>query len=115
MPNPLLLEVWEKFVEWCNNVVPDDKVGCLVGWNGKGSDTKWLLVFSEKLHPTTCEMPTQFKYFMDPMSIIKKYSGCKLHTKHSGISRVSLASVYCYITGEHTLDAHDSLFDAQTQ
>jgi hypothetical protein len=35
-----IVEVWEKFVEWCNNVVPDDKVGCLVEWNGKGSDTK---------------------------------------------------------------------------
>jgi hypothetical protein len=46
---------------------------------------KWLWVVSEELHPTTCKMPTQLKYFMDPMSIIKKYSGCKLHLKHSGI------------------------------
>jgi hypothetical protein len=111
-----IVEVWKKFVEWCNNVVPDDKVGCLVAWNGKGSDMKWLWVVSEELHPTTCKMPTQLKYFMDPMSIIKKYSGCKLHTKHSGISGMSLASVYCHVTGEHTLDgAHDSLFDAQAQ
>jgi hypothetical protein len=29
---------------------------------------------------------------------------------------MSLASVYCYVTGEHTLDgAHDSLFEAQAQ
>jgi hypothetical protein len=29
---------------------------------------------------------------------------------------VWLASVYCYVTGEHSLDgAHDSLFDAQAQ
>jgi hypothetical protein len=25
-----IVEVWEKFVEWCNNVVLDDRVGCLV-------------------------------------------------------------------------------------
>jgi hypothetical protein len=46
---------------------------------------KWLWVVSEELHPTTCKMPTQLKYFIDPMSIIQ-YSGCKLHAKHSGIS-----------------------------
>jgi hypothetical protein len=54
-----IVEVWKKFVEWCNNVVPDDKVGCLVAWNGKGSsDMKWIWVVSEELHPTTCKMPT---------------------------------------------------------
>jgi hypothetical protein len=36
--------------------------------------------------------------------------------KHSGISGVSLESVYCFVTGEQGLDgAHDSLFDAQAQ
>jgi hypothetical protein len=91
-----IVEVWEKFVEWYNNAAPDDKVGCLVVWNGKGSDMKWLWVVSEELHPTTCNMPTQLKYFMDPMSIIKKHSSCKFHMKHSGISGVSLACVYCF-------------------
>jgi hypothetical protein len=53
---------------------------------------------------------------MDPMSIIKKYSGCNLRMKHSGISCVSLESVYCFVTGEQGLDgAHDSSFHAQVQ
>jgi hypothetical protein len=78
---------------------------------------KWLWAVSKETHPTTCKMPARLEYFMDPMSVIKKYSGCKLHMKHSGISGVSLESVYCFVTGEQGLDgAHDSsLFDAQAQ
>jgi hypothetical protein len=51
---------------------------------------------------------------MDPMSVIKKYSGSRLHMKHSGISGVSLERVYCFVTDDQWLDgAHDSLFDAE--
>jgi hypothetical protein len=83
MLNPLFEAIWAKFVEWCNNVVPAGKIGCIVAWNGKGSDMKWLWAMSKETHPTTCKMPAQLEYFMDPMPVIKKYSGCKLHMKHA--------------------------------
>jgi hypothetical protein len=35
-----IVEVWAKFVDWCENVVPAGKLGCIVAWNGKGSDMK---------------------------------------------------------------------------
>jgi hypothetical protein len=77
---------------------------------------KWLWAVSEETHPTTCKMPARLESFMDPMSIIKEYSGCKLHMKHSRISSVFLESVYCFVTGEQRLDgAHASLFDAKAQ
>jgi hypothetical protein len=42
-------------MDWCENVVPAGKIGCIVAWNSKGSDMKWLwVVFSEETHPTTC-------------------------------------------------------------
>jgi hypothetical protein len=45
---------------------------------------KWLWVVSKEIHPTTCKVPAcQEWYFMDPLSVIKKYSGCSLHMNHS--------------------------------
>jgi hypothetical protein len=80
MLNPLFEVIFAKFVEWCNNVVPAGKIGCIAAWNRKGSDI-WFV--SEETHPTTCKMPARLEYYMDPMSVIKKYSGFKLHTKHA--------------------------------
>jgi hypothetical protein len=53
---------------------------------------------------------------MDPMTVIKKYSGCKLHVKHSGISGVSLESMYGFVTGEQQLDgAHEPAQERSSQ
>jgi hypothetical protein len=41
-----IVEVWAKFVDWCENLVPAGKFGCIVAWNNKGSDMTWLWVFS---------------------------------------------------------------------
>jgi hypothetical protein len=73
-----IAKVWAKFVDWCAKVVPAGKIGCIVAWNGKGSDMKWLWDVSEETYSPTCKMHAQLEYFMDPMSVIKKYSTCNL-------------------------------------
>jgi hypothetical protein len=35
-----IVEVWAMFVDWSENAVLVGKIGCIVAWNGKGSDMK---------------------------------------------------------------------------
>jgi hypothetical protein len=109
-------QVWPKFKAFCEKHVPEGKSGCIVAWNGKGSDCKWLFKITEELQCGTFQMPERCQYFMDPMQVIKNYKSCKLNRVHSGIIGYGLAVVYCYITGRQELaGAHSSLVDAQAQ
>ena len=52
---------------------------------------------------------------MDPMTVIKNYTGSKLHESKQPANCIGygLEVVYCYITGESSLDsAQKSKFDA---
>jgi hypothetical protein len=84
-----IVDVWTKFINWCESIVPAGKIGC-IGTERPVLEYGFGTIVRKHIQ--------QLEYCMDPMSVIKKYSGCKLHMKHSGISGVSLESVYCHIT-----------------
>ena len=108
--------VWPKWRAWCHELVPVGKVGCLVAWNGKGSDCKWLFKYTEEATRNSFQMPQRIEFFMDPMNVIKTHKGCKLNEQHTGVLGYGLEVIYCYVTGETSLDgAHNSLFDTLAQ
>jgi Inhibitor of the KinA pathway to sporulation, predicted exonuclease len=108
--------VWEQFKAFCEKHIGQSNIGCLVAWNGKGSDCKWLWKITEELYRGQLHMPDRCEFFMDPMGVIKHYKGCKLNVKHSGIIGMGLAKIFCYVTGNVAMEGeHNSLHDAQAQ
>jgi hypothetical protein len=83
--------VWEQFKAFCEKHIGQSNIGCLVAWNGKGSDCKWLWKITEELYTRgQLHMPDRCEFFMDPMGIIKHYKGCKLNVRYSGIIGMGL-------------------------
>jgi hypothetical protein len=108
--------VWPKFKDFCEKNIGELYVGCLVAWNGKGSDCKWLWKITEEMYKGTFSMPESCIYFMDPMGVIKHYKGCKLNVKNSGVIGMGLANIYCYVSGEIRLEGeHNALNDVIAQ
>ena len=105
--------VWTDFTTWCRRNVPPSRVGCIVAWNGKGSDCKWLFKVTEE---TSHQMPPRLDFFMDPMKICSEYKSCKLHERHRNTVGYGLAVIYCEVTGKDSLEnEHNSLFDSLAQ
>ena len=52
---------------------------------------------------------------MDPLRVIKHYSGCKLNPKHSKLDSLKLGVVWKFIKNVNLSGAHDSLVDAKAQ
>ncbi|KAL3905294.1 MAG: hypothetical protein SGARI_004534, partial [Bacillariaceae sp.] len=107
--------VWGEWLDWCKSRIPVGYIGCLVAWNGKGSDCKWLFKHVEE-SKSPLAWPPRLEFFMDPMSVISGYKSCKLNMEHSKILGYGLAAVWCYIKEEPSLkDEHNSLIDATAQ
>jgi hypothetical protein len=45
-----MVEVWAKFMDWCEKDVLRCKIGCIVAGNSKGSDMKFLWVVIVRKH-----------------------------------------------------------------
>ena len=86
---PQIEVVWNYFCEYVDVIfstgVKDNCVGILVAWNGKACDMEWIYKLINSNN--NCIMPQQIKYFMDPLRVIKKCPGCKLHKKENQSTR----------------------------
>ena len=70
-------------------------------------------------------MPPSLLFFVDPVTVMKHYTGCKLNTKHTGCNGYGLEETWCHIHQKPTIDisieqysnlpAHNSLADAVAQ
>jgi len=108
--------VWPKFKDFCEKNIGEVYVGCLVAWNGKGSDCKWLWKITKEMYKGRFSMPEGCIYFMDPMGVIKHYKGCKLNVKNSGVIGMGLANIYCYVSDKIRLEGeHNALNDVIAQ
>ena len=97
-------EVWRKFEEWVDRVVPDGEVAIMVAWNGKTCDLKWFWDITQAPY-SPYHMPPKLKYFIDPYDMIKKYKSMKVHPKNSKIESLELGSVWKYYFGRN-LNGH---------
>ena len=62
------------------------------------------------------EMSTKLKWFLDPLKIIKKFTGCKINPNKRKLKSLRLGAVWSFINdGETLAGANDSLFDARAQ
>ncbi len=106
--------VWKSFEEFVDASIGSDQVGVLIAWNGEGCDSRWLYKVAQAPY-SSLNIPCKVKYFLDPLAVLRTYSQCKLHRKHSKLENYSLGSVYEYITGNVLDGAHDSLVDVKAQ
>ena len=111
--NPLHL-VWEKFVSFIGNMVPIGFKGVLVAWNGETCDMEWCYRLMNGPN-ASISFPRQIRYFMDPLEVIRRHTGCKFHPNKSKLQSLSLGSVYRYINEKDLAGAHNSLIDAKAQ
>ena len=107
--------VWKSFYTFINNNLSDNKEGCVVAYHGAASDMKWIWRLTQcpdAIH----EMPKKLKWFLDPLKIIKKFTGCKINPNKSKLESLRLGAVWSFINdGETLAGAHDSLFYARAQ
>ena len=111
-------EVWPKFVEFCESGIgAGGKVGAFVAWNGK-TDLESFFRITEYTYKDELFMPKGYNYFIDPMTIIKGYTRCKLHDKNRGDGQnkgYALDATYQAAFGEDMKGAHSSIVDARAQ
>jgi len=61
-------------------------------------------------------LPKQMQYFMDPLKVVKYYTGYKLNSNRSKLDSYALGAIWLYINnGENLNGAHDSLVDAKAK
>ena len=70
-------------------------------------------------------IPPNLSFFVDPVTVLKHYTGCKLNTKHTGCNGYGLEETWCHIKQQSSIDisieqytnlsAHNSLADAVAQ
>lgn len=111
-------EVWPKFVEFCESGIgAGAKVGAFVAWNGK-TDLEAFFRITEYTYKDQLVMPKGYDYFIDPMAIIKGYTGCKLNDKHRRDDQnkgYALDATYQAAFGTEMDGAHSSIVDARAQ
>ena len=78
-------EVWKSFCLLVNNNLSEDEVGCVVAWNGAGSDMKWIWQLTQATGAPE-SLPPKLKCFLDPFRAIKAYLP-KLHAQLVGLSK----------------------------
>jgi len=88
--------VWNQFYEFIKSNSGRQQVGVLVAWNGVTCDMRWIHKLCQA-PKSIFELPASIKYFMDPMSVIREYKGCKLNKKHSKIESYELGVVWSFI------------------
>ena len=109
-----LESVWVEFIAYLNANIPIGKVGVLVAWNGETCDMEWCYrIMNGPIG--TVSFPRQLRYFMDPLEIIRRHTGCLLNPKKSKLQSLSLGSVYHFIHKKDLSGAHNSLMDAKAQ
>ena len=106
--------VWNQFYEFIKSNIGRQQVGVLVAWNGVTCDMRWIYKLRQAPN-SIFQLPTNIKYFMDPMSVIREYKGCKLNKKHSKIESYELGVVWSFIKKCNLNGAHDSLVDVKAQ
>jgi len=106
--------VWNQFCEFIKSNIGRQQVGVLVAWNGVTCDMRLIHKLCQAPN-SIFELPTSIKYFMDPMSVIREYKGCKLNKKHSKIESYELGVVWSFIKKCNLNGAHDSLVDVKAQ
>ena len=108
-------EVWKSFCLFVDNNLLENEEGCVVAWNGAGSDMKWIWRLTQATGATE-SMPPKLKYFLDPFRVIKAYPSCRINPEHSGLKSLSLGAVWKHLNNDETLEgAHNSLVDAKAQ
>ena len=72
-------EIWKSFCLFVNNNIFEDKVGCVVAWNGGGSDMKWISHLTQATDASK-SLPLKLKYFLGPFRAITAHSSCTLNS-----------------------------------
>ena len=106
--------VWEDVTSWVSQHVDKDEKCILCAYRGETCDLRWIWRHTQAAR-SQLMMPDQVSYFMDPLEVIKTYSGCKLHPSKSKLESLELGCVYKHITGSNLNGAHDSLVDVRAQ
>ena len=100
------------FIE--NNLLEFEE-GCVVAYHCAVSDMKWIWCLTQRPNANH-EIPSKLKWFLDPLKLIKTFTGCRLNPKKSKLTSLSLGSVWSYINYGKTLEGtHDSGVDARTR
>ena len=107
--------VWSHFCLWLGDNVAPDESCILIAWNGEGCDLKWLWKLTQA-PGSRFVWPGQVKFFMDPLRVIKKFTGCRIHPSKSKIENLELGVVWKHLNDGRNLNgAHDSMVDARAQ
>lgn len=85
-----------------------------MAYNGETCDLKWIWRYLQAPR-TELAMPTCFKFFLDPLKVIKHYKSCDLNPSKSKLESLESGCVWKFISGENLNGAHDSLVDAKAQ
>ena len=113
---PVMSVVWERFCRWVDSKVPEGDVATLVAWNGEHCDMKELWKLTQAPN-SSCHMPPQLQYFLDPYRVISHYTKCPINKKISKIESYSLGEVWKYLDPQkrNLNGAHNSLIDVIAQ
>jgi hypothetical protein len=109
-----IVTVWKLFCDFINRNIGRQQVGVLVAWNGVTCDMRWIYKLCQAPN-SIFQLPPSIKYFMDPMSVIREYNGCKLNKKHSKVESYELGVIWSFIKKCNLNGAHDSLVDVKAQ
>ena len=108
--------VWGQFLLWFYSTINKDEVAVLVAYNGETCDLKWLWKLTQAPR-SPYALPSEMKYFLDPLKVIKHFKGCKFNPQHSKLDSLELGMVWKHMNGGgiNLNGAHDSLVDAKAQ
>lgn len=106
--------VWTKFCSWANEQLAEVDNCILCAYRGETCNMRWI--WKHCLAPRSqLTIPSQIKYFMDTLDVIKNYKSCSLHPSKSKLDSLELGVVFKFITGDNLNGAHDSLVDVKAQ
>ena len=106
--------IWLRFLQWFAYHLKREEVAILVAYNGETCNLEWLWKLTQAPRSLYC-LPPEMEYFMDPLMVIRHFTGCLLHPIKSKLDSLELGVVWKYITKSNINGAHDSLVDAKAQ
>ncbi len=107
-------QVWSDFCLFLQENMKPEEYCVLIAYNGATCDLKWLWRITQSPH-SSLSIPSQVKFFLDPLAVIQKYKSCPLNKAKSKLESLELGAVYHYLFNSDIDNAHNSLADAIAQ
>ncbi len=104
--------IWKDFCTFVDAFIHSNEVDILLTYNDEMCHLKWLWKLIN-ISNSSMSMPSKYKFFLDPLKVLKHYKSCPLHPSKTKLESWNLQSIYKYITGTDLIVAHNSINDCK--